>query len=226
MASHGRRASGPPDSSCVDDGARRARAACRGARRAGSGRDRRAVGSAWCALATTGVLFPWLEMYGAHRVPRPRGQRARRAHLRRRAAPGDDATGARGARADTPSRDVLRAGREGAPPSRRRARDSRRRPHPRRARRSPRSVALLPHAVVRARRDRPGRGRGRSRDGRAAPLLPPAARPHERHDRPRRAPRGGHARRLVVARLRRHPRAKPRGRRGARRPNARPTARS
>ena len=63
--------------------------------------------------------------------------------------------------------------------------------------------------------------RGRSRNGRAAPLLPPPARPHQLHDRTRRAPCGGHARRLVVARLRRHARAKPRGRRGARRPNAR-----
>ena len=106
-----------------------------------------------------GCVPPLARDVRTYRVPRPRGQRARRAHLRRRAAPGHDTTGARGARADTPPRDVLRAGREGTPPSRRRTGDPCWRPHPRRARRFPRSVALLPHAVVRTRPDRPGRGR-------------------------------------------------------------------
>ena len=111
------------------------------------------------------------------------------------------------ARADPPPRDVLRAGREGAPPSRRGARDPRGRSHARHPRRLPRPIALVPDAVDGARPDRPGGGRGGSRNGRAAPVLPSSPRPHQRHDRTRRAPRGRHARRLVVARLRRPPRA-------------------
>lgn len=46
----------------------------------------------------------------------------------------------------------------------------------------------------------------------------PPPRPHEPHDRTRRAARGRHLDRLVFARLRRHARAKPGGGRGARRP--------
>jgi peptidoglycan-N-acetylglucosamine deacetylase len=48
----------------------------------------------------------------------------------------------------------------------------------------------------------------------------PPPRPHEPHHRTRRAPCGCHVDRLVVTRLRRHPLANPRRRRGAHRPSA------
>src|SRR5262249_55069386 len=69
------------------------------------------------------------------------------------------------ARREPPSRDVLRAGREGAPSSRCGPGDSRGRPHARGAWRSSRPVACLPHAVEGARRAPPGGAGGRGCDG-------------------------------------------------------------
>ena len=193
-----------------------ARRAGRRARRARVSPRLGVLSAAWYAVATIGVFFPRLEMYGPHRLAAapPGGARV--------ALTFDDGphpvTTRRildDARADPPPRDVLRAGREGAPPSGRRSRDSCRRPYARGARRSSRPVALLPHAVARARRDPPGGAGGRGRDGRTAPLLPSAARPHERHHRTRGARRAGVT--LVgwsVARLRRHART------NARRPSS------
>ena len=166
---------------------------------------------AWCAFLTTGVLLPGLEMYAPIASRGPAGRS-------RVALTFDDGphpvTTRRvleiAGRVPSP-RHLLRAGREGPPPSRRGARDPRRRSHARHPRRLPRPPALVSDAVDGARSAGPGGGRGGSRHRRAAPLLPSSPRSYQRHHRARRAPRRRPPGRLVRAGLRRPARKNGRG---------------
>jgi hypothetical protein len=81
-------------------------------------------------LVTIGVILPWLEMYGPVVSRGPAGN----ARIALTFDDGPHPVTTRRvleALAPTRHRRLLRAGREGAPPSRCRARDSRRRPQPR-----------------------------------------------------------------------------------------------